>query len=33
MRDERLSRIITRIQAQSRGVLARIEFRKIMERK
>ncbi|XP_033024738.1 myosin-7 isoform X1 [Lacerta agilis] len=33
MRDERLSRIITRIQAQSRGVLARIEVRKIMERK
>ncbi|XP_053119616.1 myosin-7 [Hemicordylus capensis] len=33
MRDERLSRIITRIQAQSRGVLSRIEFRKIMERK
>ncbi|KAH0626165.1 hypothetical protein JD844_000980 [Phrynosoma platyrhinos] len=33
MRDERLSRIITRIQAQSRGILARIEFRKIMERK
>uniref|UniRef100_A0ACB8EXK9 Myosin-7 n=1 Tax=Sphaerodactylus townsendi TaxID=933632 RepID=A0ACB8EXK9_9SAUR len=33
MRDERLSRIITRIQAQSRGILSRIEFRKIMERK
>ncbi|CAJ0949594.1 unnamed protein product [Ranitomeya imitator] len=32
MRDERLSRIITRIQAQSRGVLSRIEFKKIVER-
>ncbi|XP_075425192.1 myosin-7 [Ascaphus truei] len=33
MRDECLSRIITRIQAQSRGVLSRIEFRKIMDRR
>uniref|UniRef100_A0A8D0HRE1 Myosin-7 n=1 Tax=Sphenodon punctatus TaxID=8508 RepID=A0A8D0HRE1_SPHPU len=33
MRDERLSRIITRIQAQSRGVLSRIEYRKILERR
>ncbi|XP_054851272.1 myosin-6 isoform X2 [Eublepharis macularius] len=33
MRDERLSRIITRIQAQARGQLMRIEFRKIMERR
>ncbi|XP_040210384.1 myosin-7 [Rana temporaria] len=33
MRDERLSRIITRIQAQSRGVLSRIEFKKIFERR
>ncbi|KAM5191613.1 myosin-7-like [Mantella aurantiaca] len=33
MRDERLSRIITRIQAQSRGVLSRIEFKKIVERR
>ncbi|XP_012504522.1 PREDICTED: myosin-6-like [Propithecus coquereli] len=33
MRDERLSRIITRIQAQSRGQLMRIEFKKILERR
>ncbi|XP_078501044.1 myosin-7 [Lissotriton helveticus] len=33
MRDERLSRIITRIQAQSRGVLSRMEFKKIVERR
>ncbi|KAE8633491.1 hypothetical protein XENTR_v10001894 [Xenopus tropicalis] len=33
MRDERLARIITRIQAQSRGVLSRIEFKKMVERR
>ncbi|KAB0344131.1 myosin-7 [Muntiacus reevesi] len=33
MRDERLSRIITRIQAQSRGVLSRMEFKKLLERR
>ncbi|XP_078501043.1 myosin-6 [Lissotriton helveticus] len=33
MRDERLSRIITRIQAQSRGQLMRREFKKILERR
>ncbi|XP_048372784.1 myosin-6-like [Sphaerodactylus townsendi] len=33
MRDERLSRIITRIQARARGQLMRIEFKKIMERR
>uniref|UniRef100_A0A2I3ST20 Myosin-7 n=1 Tax=Pan troglodytes TaxID=9598 RepID=A0A2I3ST20_PANTR len=33
MRDERLSRIITRIQAQSRGVLARMEYKKLLERR
>ncbi|CAM5072228.1 unnamed protein product [Eretmochelys imbricata] len=33
MRDERLARIITRIQAQSRGQLMRIEFKKILERR
>ncbi|KAK5850116.1 hypothetical protein PBY51_014393 [Eleginops maclovinus] len=33
MRDDRLSLIITGIQARSRGVLARIEFQKIMERR
>ncbi|XP_070360162.1 myosin-6 [Equus asinus] len=33
MRDERLSRILTRIQAQSRGQLMRIEFKKILERR
>ncbi|MEQ2270343.1 Myosin-7, partial [Xenotaenia resolanae] len=32
MRDDRLALIITRIQARSRGVLARIEFQKIVER-
>ncbi|XP_004694582.1 PREDICTED: myosin-7 [Condylura cristata] len=33
MRDERLSRIITRIQAQARGVLSRMEFKKLLERR
>nr|XP_033779643.1 myosin-6 [Geotrypetes seraphini] len=33
MRDESLSRIITRIQAQSRGMLMRLEFKKIVERR
>ncbi|XP_015427953.1 PREDICTED: myosin-7 [Myotis davidii] len=33
MRDEKLSRIITRIQAQSRGVLSRMEFKKLLERR
>lgn len=33
MRDERLSRIITCIQAQSRGVLSRMEFKKLLERR
>ncbi|XP_010765413.1 myosin-7 [Notothenia coriiceps] len=33
MRDDRLSLILTGIQARSRGVLARIEFQKIMERR
>ncbi|NXJ99855.1 MYH6 protein, partial [Corythaixoides concolor] len=33
MRDERLSRIITRIQAQARGQLMRVEFQKILERR
>ncbi|KAG2462854.1 MYH7 protein, partial [Polypterus senegalus] len=33
MRDDRLSAIITRIQAQSRGVLSRIEYKKIVERR
>uniref|UniRef100_G1RYH6 Myosin-6 n=1 Tax=Nomascus leucogenys TaxID=61853 RepID=G1RYH6_NOMLE len=33
MRDERLSRIITRMQAQARGQLMRIEFKKIVERR
>uniref|UniRef100_A0A669PW98 Myosin-7 n=1 Tax=Phasianus colchicus TaxID=9054 RepID=A0A669PW98_PHACC len=33
MRDERLSLIITRIQAQARGQLMRIEFKKILERR
>ncbi|KAM9211633.1 LOW QUALITY PROTEIN: myosin-6-like, partial [Leptosomus discolor] len=33
LRDERLSRIITRIQAQARGQLMRIEFKKILERR
>ncbi|XP_042202169.1 myosin-7, partial [Callorhinchus milii] len=33
LRDERLARIITRIQAQSRGLLMRNEFRKMVERR
>ncbi|KAM3865582.1 myosin-7-like [Diretmus argenteus] len=33
MRDDRLALIITRIQARSRGILARIEFQKILERR
>ncbi|XP_025048576.1 myosin-6 isoform X3 [Alligator sinensis] len=33
MRDERLARIITRLQAQARGQLMRIEFKKILERR
>ncbi|XP_037600214.1 myosin-6 [Cebus imitator] len=33
MRDERLSRILTRMQAQARGQLMRIEFKKIVERR
>ncbi|XP_033853122.1 myosin-7-like [Acipenser ruthenus] len=33
MRDDRLSLIITRIQAQSRGLLSRIEYNKIVERR
>ncbi|XP_062284528.1 myosin-7-like isoform X2 [Scomber scombrus] len=33
MRDDRLSLIITGIQARSRGILARIEFQKIVERR
>ncbi|KAJ8406974.1 hypothetical protein AAFF_G00292500 [Aldrovandia affinis] len=33
MRDERLALIITAIQARSRGILARIEFQKIVERR
>uniref|UniRef100_A0A3P8X1A7 Myosin heavy chain 7 n=1 Tax=Cynoglossus semilaevis TaxID=244447 RepID=A0A3P8X1A7_CYNSE len=33
MRDDRLALIITRLQARSRGVLARIEFKKIVERR
>uniref|UniRef100_A0A452UGW7 Myosin-7 n=1 Tax=Ursus maritimus TaxID=29073 RepID=A0A452UGW7_URSMA len=33
MRDEKLSRIITRIQAQSRGVLSRMEYKKLLERR
>ncbi|CAN9503349.1 unnamed protein product [Ophioblennius macclurei] len=33
MRDDRLALIITRIQARSRGVLARIEYQKIVERR
>uniref|UniRef100_A0A3Q3JS57 Myosin motor domain-containing protein n=1 Tax=Monopterus albus TaxID=43700 RepID=A0A3Q3JS57_MONAL len=33
MRDERLALIITAIQARSRGLLARIEFQKIVERR
>uniref|UniRef100_A0A8C9WJA5 Myosin heavy chain 6 n=1 Tax=Scleropages formosus TaxID=113540 RepID=A0A8C9WJA5_SCLFO len=33
MRDDRLALIITRIQARSRGLLSRIEFQKIVERR
>lgn len=33
MRDDRLALIITGIQARSRGLLARIEFQKIVERR
>ncbi|NWI47259.1 MYH6 protein, partial [Picathartes gymnocephalus] len=33
MRDERLSRILTRIQARARGQLMRLEFKKIVERR
>ncbi|XP_037642802.1 myosin-7-like [Sebastes umbrosus] len=33
MRDDRLTLIITRLQARARGVLARIEFQKIVERR
>ncbi|XP_019943054.2 myosin-7-like isoform X2 [Paralichthys olivaceus] len=33
MRDDRLAHIITGIQARSRGILARIEFQKIVERR
>ncbi|XP_062376904.1 myosin-7-like [Sardina pilchardus] len=33
MRDDRLALIITRLQARSRGVLARIEFQKVLERR
>ena len=33
MRDERLSKIITAIQARSRGLLSRIEYQKIVERR
>ncbi|XP_066578931.1 myosin-7 [Amia ocellicauda] len=33
MRDDRLSLIITAIQARSRGVLSRIEYQKIVERR
>uniref|UniRef100_A0A8C4YWR3 Myosin-7 n=1 Tax=Gadus morhua TaxID=8049 RepID=A0A8C4YWR3_GADMO len=33
MRDERLSKIITGIQARSRGLLSRIEYQKIVERR
>ncbi|KAG7235764.1 hypothetical protein INR49_002266, partial [Caranx melampygus] len=33
MRDERLSKIITAIQARSRGVLSRIEYQKMVERR
>uniref|UniRef100_H2MDC8 Myosin heavy chain 7 n=1 Tax=Oryzias latipes TaxID=8090 RepID=H2MDC8_ORYLA len=33
MRDDRLSLIITGIQARSRGLLARVEFQKIVERR
>ncbi|XP_031419238.1 myosin-7-like [Clupea harengus] len=33
MRDDRLALIITSIQARSRGLLARVEFQKILERR
>ncbi|XP_047446426.1 myosin-7 isoform X2 [Mugil cephalus] len=33
MRDERLSKIITAIQARSRGLLSRIEYQKMVERR
>uniref|UniRef100_A0A665WMI2 Myosin-7 n=1 Tax=Echeneis naucrates TaxID=173247 RepID=A0A665WMI2_ECHNA len=33
MRDERLSKIITNIQARSRGLLSRIEYQKMVERR
>ncbi|MEQ2183552.1 Myosin-7, partial [Goodea atripinnis] len=33
MRDERLSKIITAIQARSRGFLSRIEYQKMVERR
>ncbi|XP_068524442.1 myosin-6, partial [Anas acuta] len=33
LRDERLARIITRLQAQARGFLSRQEFQKILERR
>lgn len=33
MRDERLAKILTMIQARARGRLMRIEFQKIVERR
>ncbi|XP_063079460.1 myosin-6 [Engraulis encrasicolus] len=33
MRDEQLSRIITRIQARGRGILMRIEYQRLVERR
>ena len=33
MRDDRLSLIITGLQSRARGLLARIEFQKIVERR
>ncbi len=33
MRDDRLALIITNIQARARGLLSRIEFQKIVERR
>ncbi|XP_027875875.1 myosin-7 [Xiphophorus couchianus] len=33
MRDERLSKIITAIQARSRGLLSRVEYQKMVERR
>uniref|UniRef100_A0A3Q3QSL7 Myosin-7 n=1 Tax=Monopterus albus TaxID=43700 RepID=A0A3Q3QSL7_MONAL len=33
MRDERLSKIITAIQARSRGILSRLEYQKMVERR